>query len=158
MNELLAAYNIMCLAIYIASDEPLPLVAWSVQSPAFHVIDLSEREQVVRKQFANPFVYYVGTYEGCGCAFNYGREYPEYEDNPEELKFAEESVTRLADYLSDAVSKVGSVQVFSCWEGESEKPPEHFREIVPDKIRQKDFIFRVPELLTITVSATSLSS
>lgn len=143
----------MCLALYIASDESLPLITWNKQSPAFHVIELSEQEQVIRKQFSSPYVYYAGSHEGCGCAFNYGREYPEYEDDPEELKAAEESTTRLADYLSDVVPKVGALQIFSCWEGEGEKSPEYFREITPDEIRRKDFIFRVPELLTITAPA-----
>ncbi len=145
----------MCLAIYIASDEPLPLIVWNEQSPSFHVIDLSEHEQIVRKQFSSPYVYYVGTNEGCGCAFNYGREYPDYEDDPEELKAAEESVARLVDYLSDVVSKVGSVQVFSCWEGEGGKSPEDVREVTPDEIRRKDFIFRVPELLIITAASNN---
>ena len=32
----------MCLAVYIASDAPLPLRAWNPEQPAFHVATLGE--------------------------------------------------------------------------------------------------------------------
>ena len=139
----------MCLVLYIGSNQPLPLIAWNEEAPAFHVIDLPDDAQVVRNHLAERFVYYAGSYERCGCAFNFGREYPEYEDEPEELLAAEQSRNDFINYLSGALPRAGSMKIFSCWANEETKPPEIFRTVTPANLRAKDFVFQTPELITI---------
>ena len=56
----------MCLAVYLASDKPLPLVEWNEKQPKFNVLPLDDRDTQVTKQFRNPFVVYAGSHEGCG--------------------------------------------------------------------------------------------
>ena len=65
----------MCLALYIASSKPLPLVPWDPEKPAFHVIPLPDDRPAVRKLFRHPHIYYVGSHEGCSCAFNYEHDF-----------------------------------------------------------------------------------
>ena len=139
----------MCLTIYIGSSAALPLISWDEKKPGFHVIDLPEREWVVRNHLTESFVYYAGSYERCGCAFNYGHEYPEYEDEPSELLASEESRNDLIDYLSAALPRVGRLTIFSCWANEESQSPEAFRTIKPATIGAKDFVFQTPGLVTI---------
>ena len=139
----------MCLVLYIGSNQPLPLIPWNEEAPAFHVIDLPDDAQAARNHLAEPFVYYAGSYERCGCAFNFGHEYPDYEDEPEELLAAEQSRNDLINYLSRALPKTGSLRIFSCWANEETKAPEAFRTVTPAALGAKDFIFQTPELITI---------
>ena len=67
----------MCLVLYIGSYQALPLIPWNEEVPAFHVIDLPDVAREARNHLAAPFVYYAGSYERCGCAFNFGHEYPD---------------------------------------------------------------------------------
>ncbi len=60
--------------IYIAADNPLPLIEWQENVTPFCVSELSEGEKRVKKQFTKPFVAYAGSYEGCSCGFSYGDE------------------------------------------------------------------------------------
>src|SRR4051812_45959015 len=69
----------MCMVVYIASDYPLPTSSWDEARPRFHVTELSERDEPVRRQFSKPCAYYAGSHEGCGCGFQYG-EYPGYQE------------------------------------------------------------------------------
>jgi len=139
----------MCLALYIAADRQLPLIPWDEKAPVFHVRDLSAKEQVVRPHFSKPYVYYAGAHEGCGCGFNYGRQYPELEADAGELKAARESVARLSAYLSDAVAAGGAVEVLACWEGDQAKEPQRGRRLTPEEVRLDGFYFKEEQEMLI---------
>jgi len=51
----------MCLAVYIASSNPLKLIDWEKSKRDFYVTNLSTHESPVMKQFALPNVYYAGS-------------------------------------------------------------------------------------------------
>jgi len=108
----------MCHALYIASDKPLTLIEWDEANPGFHVEELQEDEQVVRKQFTLPFVAYVGSFEGCSCGFVYDDE-PIGDDEYEQLydSQAREAVGRLRHYISNLLED-GSVELFACCQGD----------------------------------------
>lgn len=102
----------MCLALYIASEKALPLIEypnypqsvftlpeWPGMAQRFHISTLKENQEIVRKHFSMPNVVFAGSYEGCSCGFNYGREYPDYEDDKEHLNAARESVGELVTYI-----------------------------------------------------------
>ena len=61
----------MCLALYLAASKPLPVIRLDPNKPAFHVVPLPEDIEDVRRLLAYPQIYYVGSHEGCSCAFNY---------------------------------------------------------------------------------------
>jgi hypothetical protein len=135
----------MCLEIFIASNKPLPLIPWNDEAPTFHVIDLFDDAEAVRNHFNEPFVYYAGAFEGCGCAFNYDAEVAE----PDELKASEQSLNSLVVYLENSLSNGATIKLFSCWAGDENKSPESFRTVAPKEIQKADFVFETPELLTI---------
>ncbi len=59
----------MCLAVYIGTDEELPLSAWVEDQTLVCFSALNEKDFPVRKHFSSKNVYYVGSDEGCGCGF-----------------------------------------------------------------------------------------
>jgi len=111
----------MCLAVYIASNKPLPLVNWNNDRPRFHVLAISEEDKGIAKQFKNKNVVYAGSHEGCGCGF-----FKEGEEG-EKLKIRQANYEELAYYLSSLKFSGAKLELFSCWEGDQAETPE-FRE------------------------------
>ena len=139
----------MCLALYIASNSPLTIIPWNEKNPSFHVTSLLKAEEVIKTHLNLKNIVYAGSYEGCGCAFNYGREYPEYENDSEELHKANNSYSQLCEYLYDLITQNILVQILCCWEGEQKISPSIFREIKYSDLRKEDFFFIQNELITI---------
>jgi hypothetical protein len=126
--------------VYIAADQPLPLIAWDAAAPALHISELRESHQPVRQQFSKPLVYYVGSHEGCGCGF----DYREWEiDDP-----ARETIERLASYLAVAVQR-GSVELFACWDGDQQAELVERNSVTPAYFGGEAFAFNELELLTV---------
>jgi hypothetical protein len=148
----------MCMAVYIASDRPLPLTkqpeypkdcisspTWPMEAQRFHTAELRPAQEAVRSHFQFPHVLYAGSYEGCGCGFNFGREYPSDEDDPKHLTVARESVADLIRYVRES----GVRQIYSCWFDDEAKPTAHERTVKPEALAAQDFFFREQELLSI---------
>jgi hypothetical protein len=136
----------MCMMIYIGSEKALPLISWKDDAPAFNVSELSEGEAVVKKQFSMPYVYYVGSHEGCGCGFQAG-QYPQFEDEEKPLK--EESLFRFSKYLKENKSKGERVEIYSCWDGAQGGERKSNRRLTASQIAEKDFWFYEQELIEI---------
>ncbi len=136
------------MTVYVGSKGSLDLIAWNETAPAFHVTELSERDSVVRNQFTEPYVYYVGSHEGCGCGFQYG-QYPEFEQG-EDRSQERASLDGLATYLSHQLSRVGTIQLYACWDGDQTAIPEHHRNLTPGSFRsEEEFYFLEKELSTV---------
>jgi hypothetical protein len=78
----------MCMVVYIGSDVPLRTWPFDAAKPRFYVTEVLAHDSAVKRHFSNPHIYYAGAFEGCGCGFQYGREYPEMEDDREQLAAA----------------------------------------------------------------------
>jgi GGDEF domain-containing protein len=89
------------MALYIASDTPLPLIqqreiskdamsspTWPREAQRFHTAQLRPEQDAVRSHFSLSHVLYAGSYEGCGCGFNFGREYPDAEGDERLVSFS----------------------------------------------------------------------
>ena len=107
---------------------------------------LSEGEAVVKKQFSLPFVYYVGSHEGCGCGFQAG-QYPQFVDEEKTLK--EESLSRFSTYLKKNRSKGERVEIYSCWDGAQGGERKNSRRLTASQIAEKDFWFHEQGLIEI---------
>jgi hypothetical protein len=103
----------MCLAVFIASDQPLPLVGWDEAEPAFNVMPVSEHEEVVRRQFSLAYAVYAGAHTGCSCGFR--------SDDEDPASLAQ-SRAALLKYIEEAAA-TGPVEVFACWEGDWAESP-----------------------------------
>jgi hypothetical protein len=148
----------MCLALYIASDRQLPLIKqpeyasdcvaspnWLAEAQRFHTATLELSQEAVRLHFSHPHVLYAGSCEGCGCGFNYGREYPEVEDDAEHLRAARESVAELVLYIRES----GVREIYTCWLEDETKPILRHRTVTPEALASPDFVFAERELLRI---------
>ena len=136
----------MCLAVYLAADEEPPLVPWDETHPGFHVVALAgEPDESARRQFSKRYVVYLGSHEGCGCGFDYGQD-PEAVE-PEEDEASRRSVSALVDYLKPLLARLGTLELFSCWEGDQGVEPLSRRCITLSAIGGDSFCFQQKELL-----------
>jgi len=146
------------MALYIASDQKLPVVkqreypedvmsspTWPREAQRFHTAELRPEQEPVRSHFGCEQVLYAGSYEGCGCGFNFGRDYPNIEDDAEHLTAARESVAELVRYV--CASRVR--EIYSCWFDDEAKPTVDERTVTPEALAAQDFFFREQELLRI---------
>jgi len=137
----------MCLLVFIASDYELSTLPWEQAQPRFHVTELTERDEAVRRKFSKPHVYYAGSHEGCGCGFQYG-EYEGYEEEAD-LPDKKNSRRRLAEYLAVALQHQTAVELFACWDGDQAVEPGHRSRIRPADLLQGRTFFQERELVVV---------
>jgi hypothetical protein len=125
----------MCLALYLATSRPLPVIAWDRANPAFHVINLPESAVGVRKHFHYEHIYYAGSQQGCSCAFNYEHEY--------------DSILELRDYLRKALEEVEEIEAFACRIGTEEQDVQHALITSPEGIVLPEFFFKDGQFIVI---------
>ena len=144
----------MCLAVYIAADQPLAEIAWDERCPAFHVRRIQGSESAVRQHFTKPHIYYAGAHEGCGCGFSYGLlRLNGVEEDPATLAAGQESVRRLSAYLSEATAKLGALELYACQSEAVEAPPESRATIRSSGIGGEYFCFQVNEFFLVQPEA-----
>jgi hypothetical protein len=102
----------LCLAVFIASDQPLVLVPWDETAPAFNVVPVSEHEQIVCQQFSLVHTVYAGAHTGCSCGFR---------DDQDPAATAR-SRAALVQYI-ERTAATSPVEVFVCWEGDWARLP-----------------------------------
>ena len=134
----------MCMGVYLAADRPLPLVEWDEARPSFNVTELDDGEAEVRGRFSKPHVYYLGAYTGCSCGFT-----PD-EDGEEEA--AARSCRELAAYAA-AAAGAGTVELFTCWDGDYVEPAARRLTLVADQLADPDVWFDELVFATIRGSA-----
>jgi hypothetical protein len=141
------------MMVYLAADVPLREVAWDEAAPAFNTSPLSPDEQHrVRPQLSKPYLIYAGSYEGCGCGFQLG-EYPLEYSEPADISQRRKSLHDFAAYLREELPRVGTIQLFACWDGDQEAIPEHRRVLIPSALETDSFFFLEKELSTIEPEA-----
>jgi hypothetical protein len=139
----------MCMMIYIASDYRLPTSSWSKARPCFYVEALSERDERVRRQFTKPWIYFVGSHEGCGCGFQYG-QYVGFEDDADSLAAARDSRKRLAEFLAAALQHQSEVELFACWDGDQAAEPSRRGRMRPDSLLLDRAFFHEKQFLAVS--------
>ena len=140
----------MCMAVYIAADEPLAIVPWNEDHPAFYLASVDPSDSPVLVQFTKPHVAYAGSHEGCGCGFQYG-EYPEFRE-PDEAVARRASLDQFAAYLAAETTRIGPIELYACWEGDQAAPVEHRRALTPVDLRSEDFFFLQKEFSLVTAT------
>lgn len=125
----------MCLALYLGSPKALPTIAWNPKKPAFHVVKTLKTATAVRELLGCRHVYYVGSHEGCSCAFNYEHEF--------------KSVLELRDYLRGALALADEIEGFACRPGSEKLPVKHSVIASPDGIALPEFFFQDSQRIAI---------
>jgi|SRR5262249_51285600 len=129
----------MCMVLYLASDDILPTIPWDENKPAFHVCPLADCGMggEVTAQFSKSNVYFVGSYQWCGCGFA---------DTSEQ---GMQSLRGLRDFLYAAAANSGVVEMWSCWTGA--EGAERLEKIVirPDDVLEPGFHFGEQEYFLV---------
>jgi hypothetical protein len=149
----------MCKMLYLAADQPAPLISWQPNNPGFWVRELQETETCVRKQFTKTYAYYVGSHEKCGCGFAYGirptdPNSPLDEEERVEEEAGKESVRQLAEYLA-LVAADRAVELYACWDGEQGCEPVERAVITPTALGGPAFQFSDSQFLIVQGLASS---
>jgi hypothetical protein len=118
----------MCLALYLAAAQELPVIPWDEHKPAFHLVRLPKTAEGVRKHFRADYVYYAGSHQGCSCAFNYEHEY--------------DSIIELRNYLRNALICLDEVEMFACQTGAEAEDTQHALISSPEGIALAEFYFK----------------
>jgi hypothetical protein len=139
----------MCMMVYIASDYPLPTLAWNDARPGFHITDLMEAHSPVRRRFSKPYAYYVGSHEGCGCGFQVG-QYAACDEDATALAAGQSSRRLLVDFLKVALQHQQTVELFACWDGDQGAEPEHRTTIGPQALLDERTYFLEREWMLIS--------
>jgi hypothetical protein len=135
----------MCLAAYLASDKPLPLIARIQEEPSFYVEELTSAEESVKTQFETPYIYYLGSHEGCGCGFfKTGQDW----DTLGRAQ-AQDNYTQLVSYLKKAQSLDSKNQIYACWQGDEDTEPEFRKQVDLQQLIEKSFEFKEGTLYEI---------
>ena len=123
----------MCLAIYLASQHPLPTFNHHERYPELLISPhLYKKKAAVEETLNLPFIYYVGSWEGCSCGFNPpSREAGEDESGRTEREMSAASRSSLSRYLADQIG-AGELALYVAWDGEEGSPIQLKRTISPD--------------------------
>jgi hypothetical protein len=132
----------MCLAIYLASSNLLPPIAWDEDAPAFYLEPVPGSEEV-HQQFSLPHVYYAGSHDGCGCGFAKGGY------TGEEIERRQANYAALARVLRAALSGGAKAELFTCWEGDQGKRPEISESVTPDELESSSFQLKELQFLRV---------
>lgn len=109
----------MCLAAYLRSSCPIPEIKWNKNAPAFY-IEAVEKSSRVRRRFSVPYIYYIGSHEGCGCGFLKAGEVGT------DLERCQENYKALGQAIREHMRLGATIEVFSCWEGEQASEPKSY--------------------------------
>lgn len=162
----------MCLALYLGAERELPTVS-SEETGGLFVVDPigHEDEPMINGVVASPFIYYAGSFEGCGCGFEYenrGEVFAEPDSPPledpqlraevalgskkmkEDWEKSFQSVGLLRTYLEDVV-KGGPVTLWVTWDGTRETPEDR-RTVTPAFFGGESFHLELFTLYSVVAS------
>lgn len=144
----------MCFLLYLASSKVRPAIAWDEKQPGFLVkIDDPEVEKV-RSHFSRPHIHYLGSSDGCGCAFRRDPDWVFAGEEEARKQLIQESQLRLYRYLSECLQDEEAVELYGCWAGDEGLPIENDRVIGVEELIDPGFYFRERERLVVGRSRT----
>ena len=147
------------MVYYIGSQRPLPLIkaqdwkkvdkkeGWELEVVPFSVEELDETNEKVKENFSHPYVYYVGSYQGCGCGFADCVITGDDDVDPTEYDFRASIRSRqlLHDYLKE--NRIDSL--YGCWSGDESVAAENKTDLNLEKILDVEFGFDERTFYTI---------
>jgi hypothetical protein len=113
----------MCYEIYIASDKPLKTIHWDEKNRKLNVNKIDPKDEIIRKVFSKPHIYYIGSHLKCGCGFFYESSLTLDCDEREVARQVNQSQEELKEYIRQSLGKSKEIELYVSWEGEKEKGP-----------------------------------
>ena len=113
----------MCYEIYIASDKPLKTIDWDEKNRTLNVNKIDSKDEITKKIFSKPYIYYIGSHLKCGCGFFYESSLTPDCDEKEVARQVNQSQKELKTYIRQSLGKSKEIELYVSWEGEKEKGP-----------------------------------
>ena len=136
----------MCYCLFIAANNPLPLIQWDENNPKFH-IEEADPEDPECRQFSKPHIYYFGSHSRCGCGFLYENAEYLYKrlHAKEEYGYPHEKVLETMhsafEYIRQALEENDELELFLVGPGGRDAPPERRISISVSELRGEGFPF-----------------
>jgi hypothetical protein len=143
----------MHLYIYIAARKPLQLKPLGRRRPTFKVEHLQTVDRPVRQHLKNRHLYYIASFEGCGCAFS---EAPL--SSQSRTRYATQARSALKDvtrYLMSAVERCGAIEIYAVDNSRLGRRPRRRRAVQSRALDPPSFRFQEGELLTLLAGVAS---
>lgn len=111
----------MCYCLFLGTDFPQSTAEFVSESTTFFLSEASEDEldNGLRAKFSKKHIYRVGSWQGCGCGFDFPID--DSVGDPNSRKSAELLISTIQTL---AVHEV--VELYCCWEGCWGIEAEHF--------------------------------
>ena len=143
----------MCYALFIGSDEPLPVEDLTTADGRFHLEELQPGHSAVLPLFSKPHVRYASSWQGCGCGWFPGTLLLQRKKTraDSDRKTARD-ISQLRQLIEELLSRHDRVELYLGWEGELTRAPERLVDLSPGDfagdalpMQQGDFavVFRV---------------
>lgn len=139
----------MCFVLYMASNTFIPDIPFDTNAPALNTQPLSERESPVRRVFEQTNVKFLGSTNHCGCGYRHlsfqnGGWPEEYliAIDPEFGADMQDDHENLHRFLLDQLQHADRIELFGCWDGDFDFPPERHETIGVDDVIRRDFFLR----------------
>jgi hypothetical protein len=142
----------MCLALYIATDKPLPSIPYDEKNPSLNTNHLSQDELSLKKVFSKSFIMYVGSDEGCSCGFRHALlqqdQWYDVVDDQEEL--SNHNHIELVSFIRSNASG-GNLEILACWDGDHNEAILYRETIEAEDLLSDNFYFKERGLYTVNV-------
>lgn len=122
----------MCDAVFLASEQPLTKLPWE-EGSIFSVNEAPAEDYEVMSEWASfKFLYYVGGWMGCSCAFFWDDSPYLWEDEEDRRERAQDraSADRLLEYLKGEISQVGELYILVSYDGDEVVKPKRSLQIL----------------------------
>ena len=113
----------MCYEIYIALDKPLKTIHWDEKNRKLNVNKIDPKDEIIRKTFSKPHIYFIGSHLKCGCGFFYESSLTPDCDEREVARQVNQSQDELKEYIRQSLGKSKEIELYVSWEGEKDKGP-----------------------------------
>ena len=137
----------MCVYVYVASAKTLPLKKLGPRSAPFKIEHLQRLDRPVRRHLKKRRLYFVASFEGCGCIF--AEAPPLSRSRSNYWKRCQSSIDGFGRYLARAVKRSGELEVYAVenrWLG---RRPRVRKKISVTEVLHPDFRFCEGELITL---------
>jgi hypothetical protein len=132
----------MCLAVYLASDQPIPFPPWEEKWLVMTVREVGEEEPAIRRAFTRPYVYRAIALTGCGCYFVSTEQHQHLDAERWKTHWA------LIEYLEWALQWVHAIELLACVDVDISPEPEYRGRVNPYDLFKGDHGF-LPYLVVV---------
>jgi len=109
----------MCFTVYISTNTIQKVNTFTSGETYLFLEELTNEKEVIglKKKFTKNYIYYVGSYQGCGCGFSYDplEEIVEDEEDEKTKKSVEALIT-----LVSKLTQNDNLEFYCCWDGDWE--------------------------------------